>query len=302
MIYQNPFALPGRFYRGNTHTHSTQSDGVLTLEGRFAAYRDRGYDFLVMTDHFEVSEVDGYSREGFLAISGIELHPYNPYGGERYHFVGIGVTRLIDSETMTPNDVLAAVNEQGGLAVLAHPYWSGHTLSDYVDLRGYIGLEVYNTTCCVSIGKGFSETHWDDLLDRVGPVVGLAVDDTHKETSDAYQGWVMVKATELSVPAILEALRSGAFYSTQGPEIRDLRVEPTHEGPCLRVETSPTKRVVFKARASSGSCIDASDGQLVERAECVMRAEHRYLRVEVTAADGTKAWSNPFYVSDYLQG
>ena len=300
MSYANPFGLPGRFYRGNTHTHSTHSDGVLTLEDRFAAYRQRGYDFVVMTDHHVVNAVDHCSGDGFLAVPGVEVHPKNPYGGETYHFVGIGVDRLIEVGSMTPNDVLAAINDQGGVAILAHPYWCGHTVTDYAELRGFVGLEVYNTTCCVSIGKGYSESHWDDLLDRVGPVVGLAVDDVHGETEDAYQGWVMVKTAELSTAAILDALRAGAFYSTQGPEILDLRVEPTDEGPCLRVETSPARRIVFKARACCGRCIDADDGQPLERAECVMVPEHSYLRVEVTGANGGKAWSNPFMVSDYL--
>ncbi len=300
MIYQNPFALPGTFYRGNAHTHSTHSDGAQSLEDRFAAYRQRGYDFLVMTDHFVVNPVDHCSAEGFLAIPGVELHPANPYGGETYHIVGIGVSRLIDTTDMSPNEVIAAINEQGALAVLAHPYWCGHTTTDLAPLRGYIGLEVYNTTCCVSIGKGHSESHWDDLLDRVGPAVGLAVDDTHRETDDAFQGWVMVRATALTQPAILASLRSGAFYSTQGPEIRDMRVEPTDVGPCLRVETSPARRIVFKARAFNGLCIDAADGEVLERAECVMKPEQGYLRLEVTAADGKKAWSNPFLVSDYL--
>lgn len=300
MIYQNPFALPGTFYRGNAHAHSTHSDGVQTLDERFEAYRRRGYDFLVMTDHNTTRPVDGYSRDGFLAIPGIELHPLNPYGGETYHIVGIGVGEPIDPTPADPNDVIAAINEQGGVAILAHPYWCGHTLLDFLELRGYVGVEVYNATCCVSISKGHSESHWDDLLDRVGPVVGLAVDDCHKATEDAYQGWIMVKAEELTAPAIIEAIRNGAFYSTQGPEIRELRVEPSDQGPYLYVETSPAKRIVFKARAYHGYCLDAQDGRLVESAECPMLSQHGYLRVEVTARDGKKAWSNPFMVSDYL--
>lgn len=300
MIYQNPFALPGRFYRGNAHTHSTHSDGEQSLEERFEAYRARGYDFLVMTDHHTVNPVDHCSRDGFLAISGTELHPGNPYGGETYHIVGIGVNQPIDCEGLGPNEVLAAIEDQSGVAVLAHPYWCGHGLADFVDLRGYVGIEVYNTTCCRSIGKGYSETHWDDLLDRVGPVVGLAVDDCHRVTADAFRGWVMVRAADLTEGAVLDALRAGAFYSTQGPVIHDMRVEPTDEGPCLRVETSPARRIAFKARAYCGHCVDAGDGQLLERAECVMRPEQLYLRLEVTGPDGTKAWSNPFFVGEYL--
>ena len=47
-----PFDQPGRFYKGNLHTHSTRSDGTLSPGAVLAAYRERGYDFLSLTDHF----------------------------------------------------------------------------------------------------------------------------------------------------------------------------------------------------------------------------------------------------------
>jgi histidinol phosphatase-like PHP family hydrolase len=47
-----PFAASGRFYKGNLHTHSTRSDGAREPADVCAAYRDAGYDFLALTDHF----------------------------------------------------------------------------------------------------------------------------------------------------------------------------------------------------------------------------------------------------------
>ena len=46
------FTAPGRFLRGNLHTHSDRSDGVLTPEEVCRRYRAEGYDFLALTDHF----------------------------------------------------------------------------------------------------------------------------------------------------------------------------------------------------------------------------------------------------------
>jgi len=43
--------MPGRFWRGNLHTHSTNSDGNLSPAETVAWYRDSGYDFVAMTDH-----------------------------------------------------------------------------------------------------------------------------------------------------------------------------------------------------------------------------------------------------------
>src|SRR2546430_13053989 len=116
----NPFTVPGRWFRGNTHSHSTESDGRVSIAERFAGYRERGYDFLVLTDHRKVSDVSAYSDDSFLAISGSEVHPPNPYGGDRYHIVAINIRERIDDEQAHPNEVIAAIGAQGGAAVLCH--------------------------------------------------------------------------------------------------------------------------------------------------------------------------------------
>ena len=41
----------GRWYKGNTHTHTTESDGDSPPEYVARWYRDHGYDFLVLSDH-----------------------------------------------------------------------------------------------------------------------------------------------------------------------------------------------------------------------------------------------------------
>src|SRR5688572_9876599 len=47
------FASSGRSFRGNLHTHSDRSDGMASPAQVLAEYRAAGYDFLVLTDHFE---------------------------------------------------------------------------------------------------------------------------------------------------------------------------------------------------------------------------------------------------------
>jgi hypothetical protein len=47
-----PFGKPGTFRKGNIHTHSTASDGELEPEEVCRRYRDGGYDFVAITDHY----------------------------------------------------------------------------------------------------------------------------------------------------------------------------------------------------------------------------------------------------------
>ena len=48
----NLFEKKGTFFRGNLHTHSDHSDGVLAAEEVCRRYKANGYDFIALTDHF----------------------------------------------------------------------------------------------------------------------------------------------------------------------------------------------------------------------------------------------------------
>jgi predicted metal-dependent phosphoesterase TrpH len=302
----NPFRMAGRWLRGNTHSHSTVSDGRLPVAERFAQYRKGGYQFLVLTDHGKVSDVAPYSTPEFLAVSGSELHPPNPYGGDRYHFVAINIREPVPYEGRHPNEVIRDVREQGGLAVLCHPYWCGHSLRDLEPLEGYFAVEVYNDTCEQLIGKGYSEAHWDDLLDAAGPCWGIAADDSHDAERDVFHGWIMVKAEELTLPALMRALEAGAFYSTQGPEILDLDAaerevpsgeHPARRAPVVSVRCSPVKTITFKGHRSRGRRFVAPEGETLTAAEYPVLRGESYVRVEVTDAEGKRAWTNPVFYS-----
>ena len=64
---------PAGWWRGNTHTHSTLSDGSQPPEIVAARYKSLGYDFLVLTDHNVVSDFEQYSDPDFLCINGEEI-------------------------------------------------------------------------------------------------------------------------------------------------------------------------------------------------------------------------------------
>jgi hypothetical protein len=143
-------------------------------------------------------------------------------------------------------------------------------------------------------GKGFSEPHWDDLLDRVGPTFGIAADDAHGIDHDVFKAWINVRAPELTTESILTALRTGAFYSSQGPEILDLQLVETTERKVV-VRCSPARTITFKAQRSRGRHVHPAPGELLTEAEFPLTGSERYVRVEITAPDGKKAWSNPLF-------
>lgn len=69
---------PAQWFRGNTHTHTINSDGDSTPAEVVTWYREHGYHFVVITDHNYLTEVAGLNalhaaRGKFLVIRGEEV-------------------------------------------------------------------------------------------------------------------------------------------------------------------------------------------------------------------------------------
>ena len=97
MILLAPFAAPGRFYKGNMHTHSTRSDAVRDPLDVCALYRDAGYDFLALTDHFlprygfPITDTRPYRTNSFTTILGAEVYAPATELGEKWHILSVGL-------------------------------------------------------------------------------------------------------------------------------------------------------------------------------------------------------------------
>ena len=98
----------------------------------------------------------------------------------------------------------------------------------------------------------------------------------------------MVKAEENRADALLAALKAGAFYSSQGPELRDIRLEAGR----VVVESSAVVTVIVQGK---GTAARAVHGASMTRTELTLErfAASPWLRVTVIDAAGRRAWSNP---------
>jgi len=242
---------------------------------------------LAITDHERTNDISGLSGDGFLVISGMETHPADPSGG-LYHLVCLNVPLGFSlGEVEDANERISLVREAGGEVLIAHPYWCGHTLKDLLPLDGPVAVEVYNATCS-KIGKAFSSVQWDDMLATGRYLPAVAVDDVHRGR-DIFMGWTMLKLRKLSVESVLEALRTGCFYASCGPEIQDFRVE---DG-VARLECSTAAEVHFISRNASGRSHYADNREPFTRMELPLPEKWPYVRVEIVDTSGRRAWTNP---------
>jgi hypothetical protein len=296
MEFANPFIAPGKWYKGNLHTHTGKSDGQLDPEEVVRRYRGAGYDFLALTDHGIVARVEHPSDGNFLLMLGVEMSGDRCEAGEPVHVVAFGLSEA--GEAPRQPRVAEAVEwtkQHGGEVLIGHPYWTGMLVSDLMRWEGHLGVEIFNTGCHFELGKGYSTIHWDDALGRGLRMWGFAVDDSHHRPrpphlADTARAWVMVKAPELTREALLASLRAGLFYSSWGPTIEELTVGDGE----VRVRTSPVKRINFIAQRWAGeSAWPEQEMDTLTEASYRLQGHEQFLRVECEDPTGRWAWTNP---------
>lgn len=294
-----PFAAPGRFYKGNLHTHSTRSDAVRDPRDVCDLYRDAGYDFLALTDHFlpeygfPITDTRPYRTNSFTTLLGAEVHAPATELGDLWHILSVGLP--LDFEPTPPEEngpaLAARCLAAGAFVAIVHPSWYGLTTNDAESIKGAHAVEVYNHTSAVRADRGDGCGLLDAMLARGHRLKVLATDDAHFRCNDFFGGWTMVKSESLEPEALLAALRDGHTYATQGPEIHAIALE----GDAVTVECSSAASVMLLGRTTASDVVFGPD---LRRAslpiDCIRSAG--YGRIVVTDEQGKRAWSNPFWL------
>lgn len=306
MTSLSAFTAPGRFWRGNLHTHSTRSDGVLSPEEVCRRYRDEGYDFLALTDHFvgrygyPIIDTRPFRTNSFTTILGAELHSGAMANGELWHILAVGLPETFapsnspDFQPVPDQETGAEIAQRavdaGAFVAIAHPQWSGLTLADARTITSAHAVEVYNTGCAEGADRPDGFAIADLLLSEGRRLTLCATDDAHFTEPDHFGGWVMVKAEANEPEALLAALKAGHYYSSQGPELRDVRITAD----AVEVECTAVRSVIVQG---AGTAAKAVHGTSMTRASIPLDRFRNspWVRVSVIDAGGKRAWSNPWF-------
>jgi len=297
-MHLNAFRAPGRFFKGNLHTHSTRSDGELSPAEVCRRYREKGYDFLCVSDHFRavygfpVTDTRDFRTNRFTTILGAEMHAGANSKGEIWHILAVGLPADLaptrDDETAPA--LAARCRAAGAFVVIAHPQWSGLTMVDVDALDSAHGIEVFNHTCLLHADRPDGAYLMDEAASRGRMLFACATDDAHaRGVDDLFGGWVMVKAAEPAPETLLEALKAGNFYASQGPEIHDVQLD--RDG--VRITSSPVARAIVVGPGSANRRVHGEG--LTDITVPLEGLEGRpWLRVTVVDAEGKRAWTHPF--------
>ena len=307
--FEVPQTAGTRWLKGNTHTHTTESDGDSPPEVVAAWYKRHGYQFLVLSDHnvfVDPRRLAHLVDTTFLVIPGEELttsHQQKPV-----HVNGLNIPHLLQPQqdstllgTIQKNvDVVRGVR---GVPHINHPNFGWaidhRTLAR---VRNDRVLEIFNGHPLVHNHGGGDrpgmEAVWDTLLTGGKRIYGIAVDDAHhfqgefaRDRSNPGRGWIMVRARALEAGEIMRALEAGHFYASTGVVLDDVVITPSTLEVRIRERGSFKYTTRFVGRGGR-VLLETGANPAVYR----LGPGETYVRARVTDSGGEVAWVQPVFV------
>jgi hypothetical protein len=126
------------WYRGNTHSHSENSDGTGTPQYVSQWYKSHGYSFNFVTDHNSYAAAVVYENltdPAFLAIGGLELN-------QASHLNGLGISQVLYGASLQAE--INSVNGNGGIPIINHPTDDGLSAAGILATSGVAHMEICN--------------------------------------------------------------------------------------------------------------------------------------------------------------
>lgn len=280
---RRPYAAPParkketRYWAGDFHVHSREStDANATIEENIALAKSRGLDFIMLSDHNTVTQLDFYGpiqdkEPDFLLLPGIE---YTTYAG---HASAIGAVNFVEHKigidaNATIGAAADAITGQGGILSINHPVIDvgdlciGCKWEHGLDPKKIGGVEI--GTLGLSNGGSLFSTQalafWDGLLEKGSRATAIGGSDDHRAgekggflSSVVGSPTTLVRADELSVAAILEGIKRGrTVVKLDGPDdpMAELELATREDGEALALpgDSLGVKSILVRVTVTKG--------------------------------------------------
>ena len=321
------FTKEGSWHKGNLHSHTTNSDGLLSPKQVAKLYRKRGYSFICLSDHdlytdyrSELNKSDFKILPGFEASAilfedetlkkSLKAHHMNAILGTTAmqeqapvkrpeHGTPLPVRHYFGSwdGAAVAQEMVNDLSNMGFIVSYNHPVWSRVRPEEFAYTENLFAMELFNYNGVNESGTGFDTHSWDTLLRDGGRLLGIATDDNHNwgTFNDTFGGWISVKMTNLSHDEIISNMMSGNFNSSMGPEIYDWGVSDD----TVYIECSKVNRINFivgSALGDGATVLSKTLKEKIQGADYKLKGHESYVRVECVDKRGCIAWTNPIYL------
>ena len=311
---KNPFTATGYWYVGQGHAHSTASDGVDPPAAVEAAYYDRGYNFVISTDHYGfpgrfVDFDDGMTPDPDNASTGKDLLwiASSEVSNNHAHMGAWGTqSQLPLTEIEEIQGAIDAARARGGIAVINHPalgsdYYDWDWDREIVPNRRYSLIEAFNNGHLVLPDYRTHLAVAVDLADASQQVWWIGTDDCHNVNDPAkFDHYAMVVQTDsptVNANDVIAAADAGRVYireSAAGPAINSVQVSGNTVAVTLP-DIASNYNVMWKKRGDAllrrDSAVNTSDSYTLNGSEGYVRAEIERI------SDGKRAYTQPLFVA-----
>ena len=298
------------WFKGNLHTHTTESDGDAPPPHVAEWYKTQGYDFLVISDHNHLTvlqEAANHPDDWPLLIPGEEVTSRLFGNTVPVHVNAIGIDSVIepaelDSAQKTLQENVDRIRKAGGLPSINHPNYKWTLTTEHiVETRGAWAVEVYNGHPGSNSNGGGGcpsvETMWDMALTSGNRIFGVATDDSHHYQTmsplkaNPGRGWIVVKAERATRPELFEAMSKGDFYSSSGVVIKELK--NSEDEIVIEMDPYDSERFTTVFYGANGTKLAEEHGPSVRfkppRSQLYVRA------TVYSSRESFKAWTQPVY-------
>ena len=232
------------------------------------------------------------------------IHPkfkwmHTPELKEKLTYVGEPYKVYYDPECI--NHIIAEANKRGFLVTLNHLQWSQERYEEFSRYKGMFAMEIYNTASERGGHNEYNSQLYDMMLRLGNKLKCVAADDNHSAASscaDCFGGYIMIKARRLEHSSIINALEKGEFYSSTGPEIKELYMEDGK----IHITTSPAKKIRLLSGNRYSRLIKQKENEPVCEAVFDYKDVVNYFRIEVEDQTGEKAYTNAYFTEDINEG
>lgn len=208
--------------KGDLHTHTLASDGVLTAEELARHALRHGLDFVAITDHNQMVSADALPRiPGITLIPGVEWTHYNG------HANFLGVDQPYDGTFATNTEEEArsrfiSARDRGAVITINHPFYKNLEFRFDIQSLPFDCLEVWNGPMQESNLRAIG--YWQSLLVAGKKIPICGGSDYHRSTPFLFLGGptTCVFAKSAGPSDILSAVRQGHSYiifSPDGPSL-----------------------------------------------------------------------------------
>ena len=323
-------------YRANLHSHSTLSDGRLSVQQLKAAYRAQGYSILAITDHEYPCDHSDMNESDFLMLTAYEAHirpdpefdPYKPeihlnlFAKDPHNEISVcynpKYAKFISQDRLAQltrvgsehpreytidyvQEVIDTAVANGYLVAYNHPVWSMEAEERILSYKNLFSLEIDNYNSFVGNNLEHSGALYDKMLRMGNRLFCHAGDDCHNKfpLTSPYSDSFGAWTMILAEELTYPAIIDAMQRGDMYATMGPTIHEVSIENDLITVSCSPAEKIIVYDGGKLPCFAPAKEGMTLTETTLQLREDAPYFRIGVVDEHGRIATTRGFFRDEW---